>query len=204
MGKGALGGKVVVLKGMNHNGMLVDGSVGKSFAYGAQGGLFLIQGNADSRACIRLSGAEVLIGGELTEPLNDPLGFIGARANVKGFLCEYMTDGRVVVLGDPGPWICSGMTGGILYVRLRPELGLDREAVQRRVAKGAKVLIRDLQPVDEKPLTRLLHAYRDELATANQGEEAERVDRLASEWRSSFVKVVPTMGMQVDQEVSTE
>jgi hypothetical protein len=40
--------------------------------------------------------------GEITQPLNDSLGFIGIRANVKGFLCEYMTDGRVLVLGDPG------------------------------------------------------------------------------------------------------
>lgn len=204
MGKGALGGKVVVLKGMNHNGDLIDGSVGKSFAYGAQGGLFIVQGNADSRACIRLSGAEVVIGGELREPLQDHLGFLGARANVKGFLCEYMTDGRVVVLGDPGPWICSGMTGGTLYLRLQPELGLDLDAIRRRIARGAKVKICELGPADEKPLTRLLYAYRDELAAANQGEEAERVERLAADWRTCFVKVVPTVGMQVDQEVTTE
>ncbi|MCC7354269.1 MAG: alpha-hydroxy-acid oxidizing protein [Anaerolineae bacterium] len=204
VGKGALGGKVVILKGMNHNGDLVDGSVGKSFAYGAQGGLFLVQGNADSRACIRLSGAEVVIGGDLREPLQDHLGFLGARANVKGFLCEYMTDGRVVVLGDPGPWICSGMTGGTLYVRLRTELGLDQAAIKSRLAKGAKAQVLPVGLPDEKPLTRLLHAYRDELAAANQAEEAQRVDRLAADWRGNFVKVVPTMGMQVDQEVSTE
>ncbi len=204
VGKGALGGKVVILKGMNHNGVLVDGSVGKSFAYGAQGGLFLVQGDADSRACIRLSGAEVVIGGEMRAPLQDHLGFLGARANVKGFLCEYMTDGRVVVLGDPGPWICSGMTGGTLYVRLRPEFGLDQAAIKRRLAKGAKVQMLPVGSADEKPLTRLLHAYRDELAAANQQEEAQRIDRLAAEWRSCFVKIVPTMGTQVDQEISTE
>jgi glutamate synthase (NADPH/NADH) large chain len=204
MGKGALGGKVVVLKGMNHNGDLVDGSVGKSFAYGAQGGLFIVQGNADSRACIRLSGAEVVIGGEPQEPLQDHLGFLGARANVKGFLCEYMTDGRVVVLGDPGPWICSGMTGGTLYLRLWPEMGLDMDAIRRRIAKGAKVKVCELGPADEKPLTRLLYAYRDELVAANQRDEAQRIGRLADAWRISFVKVVPTVGMQVDQEVTTE
>ena len=38
--------------------------MGKSFAYGAQRGLFLIQGNADARAGIRLSGADMVLGGE--------------------------------------------------------------------------------------------------------------------------------------------
>ena len=116
--KGISGGRVVIMKGYNHDGKLIDGSVGKSLAYGGTGGFVIVQGNADSRACIRLSGTDVIIGGEISKPLNDSLGFIGARANVKGFLCEYMTAGRVIVLGDPGPWICAGMTGGVLYLRL--------------------------------------------------------------------------------------
>ena len=132
--KGMNGGKIVILRGYNHNGEPVDGSVGKSLAYGAIGGLIIVQGDADSRACIRLSGADVIIGGQIREPLDDSLGYIGARANVKGFLCEYMTAGRVLVLGDPGPWICAGMTGGSLYLRLQPEKNFDREAIRRRVA----------------------------------------------------------------------
>ena len=42
----------------------MGGHVGKSFAYGAQRGLFLIQGDADARAGIRLSGADMVLGGE--------------------------------------------------------------------------------------------------------------------------------------------
>ncbi|MBK7452252.1 MAG: hypothetical protein IPJ46_00610 [Anaerolineales bacterium] len=41
----------------------------------------------------------MIIDGEIPKPLNDSLDFIGARSNLKGFLCEYMTSGRVLVLG---------------------------------------------------------------------------------------------------------
>jgi len=85
-----------------------DGSVGKSFAYGAQRGTLIVQGDADSRACVRLSGADVIFGGELTQPVDDSEGVLGTRANLKGFACEYMTSGRVVILGDPGPYAFAG------------------------------------------------------------------------------------------------
>ena len=64
VGKCALGGEIQVLKARNDLGDWVGGHVGKSFAYGAQRGLFLIQGNADARAGIRLSGADLVLGGE--------------------------------------------------------------------------------------------------------------------------------------------
>ena len=44
--------------------------MGKSFAYGAQRGQFIIQGNADSRAGVALSGADLVIGGEITEQIS--------------------------------------------------------------------------------------------------------------------------------------
>jgi hypothetical protein len=46
--KGMSGGRVVILKGYNHDGKLIDGSVGKSLVYGATGGTVIVQGNADS------------------------------------------------------------------------------------------------------------------------------------------------------------
>ena len=45
--KSMRGGRVVVLKGYNHDGLRIDGSVGKSLAYGAMGGLVIVQGSAD-------------------------------------------------------------------------------------------------------------------------------------------------------------
>ena len=93
-----LGGTVSILKGRNADGSRVNGSVGKSFAYGAQRGRLFVQGSADSRFCIRLSGADVVLGGEPEEPLDDSRGCIVDRANAKGFAFEYMTAGRAVVL----------------------------------------------------------------------------------------------------------
>jgi glutamate synthase (NADPH) large chain len=201
--KGISGGRVVILKGYNHDGILIDGSVGKSLAYGGTSGIVIVQGNADSRACIRLSGADVVIGGEITKPLNDSLGFIGARANVKGFLCEYMTAGRVVVLGDPGPWICAGMTGGVLYLRPQPHLNFDHAAIQRRLAKGAKVVVQEVGENDLHHLRELLTIYAEELKHNHQGEEAQRVLNLLVDWKNTFVRVIP-LGQQEEQRFATE
>jgi glutamate synthase (NADPH/NADH) large chain len=201
--KGISGGRVVILKGYNHDGILIDGSVGKSLAYGGTNGTVIVQGNADSRACIRLSGADVIIGGEITKPLNDSLGFIGVRANIKGFLCEYMTSGRVVVLGDPGPWICAGMTGGVLYLRLQPHLNFDQAAIQRRLAKGAKVVIGEVGDHDLKNLQELLTLYAEELRHNHQADEAQKVLNLLVDWKNTFVRVVP-LGQQEEQRFATE
>jgi glutamate synthase (NADPH/NADH) large chain len=203
VGKGMHGGKIAVLKGYNHDGIRVDGSVGKGLAYGAIGGTIMIQGNTDSRACIRLSGADVIIGGEITQPLNDSLGYIGVRSNVKGFLCEYMTAGRVLVLGDPGPWICAGMTGGILYLRLQPRLNFDLAAIGRRIAQGANVRVESVDSSDQGSLAELINAYADELETSHQKKTAKRTRGLLNDWETSFVRVVPDR-QQVDQAISTE
>jgi glutamate synthase (NADPH/NADH) large chain len=201
--KMSLGGKVVILKSPGKNKAYINGSVGKSFGYGAQMGLFLIQGNADTRACIRFSGADVVFGGEITTPLKDELGGLAARANLKGFAFEYMTNGRAVVLGDPGPWICAGMTGGVIYQRLVPEMGLDKGAIERRIAKGAKVKIEPIGAQSKKDLTELLAAYHTELTGSGQAEAAAKIEALQGSLETNFVRIAP-VGLQADQSVATE
>lgn len=191
VGKSTQGGKIVILKGENRNGVRVGGSVGKGLAYGAQGGTFIIQGDADSRACIRLSGADVILGGRIRAPLDDSLANLAGRANLKGFACEYMTAGRVVILGDPGPWFCSGMTGGIVYCHLDVAMGFDREALRRRLARGAGVEIRDLEEEDVANIEFLLSKYHRELLHSHQDEEADGVAAVIAACRSRFVKIVP-------------
>ncbi len=189
--KCARGGTVTILKGLNHNGQRLDGSVGKSFAYGAQGGCFFVQGNADTRACIRLSGADVVFGGEIKEPLRDELGGLAARANLKGYACEYMTSGRVIILGDPGPWMCAGMSGGVIYQRLQPDMNLTPEAIKRRIAEGATV---DIIPLDEKGVSdirELLNAYIQALEVNNQPEAAQHLYDLAARPEDHFIKIAP-------------
>src|SRR6185369_5509240 len=138
VGKTMLGGSIAILKGKGARGKRLNGSVGKSFAYGAQRGKLYVQGSADSRFCIRLSGADVVVAGEPEQDIDDSRGALADRANVKGFAFEYMTSGRAIVLGDIGPWACAGMTGGRVYVR-HNAFGIDRAAIERRLGKGAKV-----------------------------------------------------------------
>jgi glutamate synthase (NADPH/NADH) large chain len=133
----------------------------------------------------------VVVGGRIREPVDDTLGNVAGRANLKGFACEYMTAGRVVILGDPGPWLCSGMTGGTVYCHLEPALGFDREALRRRLATGAGVELRDLEEEDVASIETLLGKYHRELLHSHQAEEADWVAQAIARCRSRFVKIVP-------------
>ncbi|MBZ0310394.1 MAG: glutamate synthase, partial [Anaerolineae bacterium] len=188
-------GKVAVMKGLNHTGLRLDGSVGKSFAYGAQDGLLIVQGSADSRACIRLSGADVIFGGEITQPIDDSMGVSGTNANLKGFACEYMTAGRVLVMGDIGPYACAGMTGGVVYQHLSPEMGYTVEAVKRRIAKGANVTLKPIDDNDLPQIQELLMHYVEALERTDQHLDASRIRALIQEsvLKRRFVKLVPVL-----------
>ena len=201
--KCALGGRMVVLKARGAGGRRVNGSVGKSFAYGAQRGRFFVQGEADSRAAIRLSGADVVFGAMPRGPVVERGGNIACRAQLKGFAFEYMTNGRAVVLGDPGPWICSGMTGGVVYLRKAPEFGLDEQGLRRRIAKGARVQLVPIDDQGEQDIRELLRDYAAELRLSGQEQEAERVEHLAAYCRENFMAVRPA-AQQTVQEISTE
>ncbi len=203
VGKTMLGGTVSIMKGRNAAGERVNGSVGKSFAYGAQRGRLFVQGSADSRFCIRLSGADVVLGGEPAEPLDDSRGCVVDRANAKGFAFEYMTSGRAVVLGDIGPWACAGMTGGRVYARQNPDWNLNRAAIERRLGDGAKVTLTELDAEGILDLEELLGRYADELRATDQPAEADRVGALAADAAESFLMIIPEK-VQADPNISTE
>jgi len=203
VGKCALGGRIVVLKGRNRVGKWLDGGVGKSFAYGAQRGLFIVQGVADSRFAIRLSGASVVAGARLTHPICDAESVRPEHAHLKGFAFEYMTAGVAVVLGDPGPWLCAGMTGGVVYVKLWHEYGFDLAALQRRLAPCAKVALTPIDAHDAATIRELLDEYRCELLKSGQADEAEQVARIADAVERDFVAIRPAT-QQTAQHISTE
>jgi glutamate synthase (NADPH/NADH) large chain len=202
VGKGMLGGTVAVLKGKGAKGRRLNGSVGKSFAYGAQRGRLFVQGSADSRFCIRLSGADVVLGGEPAEAIDDGRGCLVDRANAKGFAFEYMTSGRAVVLGDLGPWACAGMTGGRVYVR-HNAFGIDRAAIEARLGEGAKVELKEIDSEGRLDVEDLLGHYADELRATGQDDEAERMGALAANAAENFLMVVPHR-VQADPSISTE
>jgi glutamate synthase domain-containing protein 3 len=74
---------------------IIIGNVG---LYGATGGEAFVRGVAGERFCVRNSGANVVVEG------------VGDHG------CEYMTGGRVVVLGKTGRNFAAGMSGGVAYV----------------------------------------------------------------------------------------
>ncbi|HET7177404.1 MAG TPA: glutamate synthase-related protein [Solirubrobacterales bacterium] len=202
VGKTMRGGAIAVLKGVGARGRRLNGSVGKSFAYGAQRGRLFVQGSADSRFCIRLSGADVVLGGEPDGEIDDSRGCIVDRPNAKGFAFEYMTSGRAVVLGDIGPWACAGMTGGRVYVR-QNAFGIERTAIERRLGRGAKVELKEIDTEGLLDIEELLSHYAEELRATGQDEEAERIVGLAADAAANFLMIVPHR-VQADPSISTE
>ena len=203
-GKTSFGGTISILKGLGKDDKYYNGSVGKGFGYGAQKGLLIAQGDADARAGIRLSGADMIIGGSLKRDIPEQEhGNIGVYSNIKGFAFEYMTNGRGLVLGDPGPWICAGMTGGVIYQRYLPERGLTKDAIQRRIAKGALVSIEQLNSTGVNDVTELLTRYANILKENGQHAEAKELAQLLNNPSQHFIQIVPVK-TQADPSVSTE
>ena len=204
IGKAAFGGQIAIFKSKGKDGNYYNGSVGKGFGYGAQKGLLIAQGNADARAGIRLSGADIIIGGLVQKPIPaKEEGNIGVNSNLKGFAFEYMTNGRGLVLGDIGPWACAGMTGGVIYQRLQPEMGLTVEAISRRMAIGAKVSIMPLTDTGKQDVTELLSQYTAALQAQGQKEAVQELSPLLAEPEKHFVQIVP-IKEQADPSISTE
>ena len=137
--------------------------VGNTVLYGATAGRAFFRGLAGERFAVRNSGAYAVVEG------------VGDHG------CEYMTGGRVVVLGPTGRNFAAGMSGGIAYVY----------DVDRRFAARCNVELVELEP--------LTGADADEVK-ALISEHAQRTGSLVARnllasWdrgaRERFVKVIP-------------
>ncbi|MEJ7722447.1 MAG: hypothetical protein WKF58_19355 [Ilumatobacteraceae bacterium] len=99
LGKGLSGGRLVVRPDERSPFVAEEQIVaGNVIAYGATAGALFIRGVVGERFCVRNSGALAVVEG------------VGDHG------CEYMTGGRVVVLGSTGRNFGAGMSGGIAYV----------------------------------------------------------------------------------------
>jgi glutamate synthase (NADPH/NADH) large chain len=134
VGKGLSGGRIVVRP---DRAATFDASrqiiAGNTIAYGATAGEIYLRGQAGERFCVRNSGVTAVVEG------------VGDHG------CEYMTGGRVVVLGPTGRNFAAGMSGGYAFVldldegRVNPELvelgevtgstAVELEAIVRRHAE---------------------------------------------------------------------
>jgi glutamate synthase (NADPH/NADH) large chain len=99
VGKGLSGGRIVIYPPGNSTFVPEENIlIGNTVLYGATSGEAFFRGVAAERFCVRNSGARAVVEG------------VGDHG------CEYMTGGRVVVLGDTGRNFAAGMSGGIAYV----------------------------------------------------------------------------------------
>lgn len=99
VGKGLSGGKLIVKPSPQATFAAEENIIiGNTAFYGATGGEAYINGIAGERFAVRNSGVNVVVEG------------VGDHG------CEYMTGGRVVVLGETGRNFAAGMSGGIAYV----------------------------------------------------------------------------------------
>ncbi len=99
VGKGLSGGRIILTppkeSTFRPQNNIITGNVN---LFGATSGEMFIRGKAGERFCVRNSGAYAVVEG------------VGDHA------CEYMTGGRVVILGNTGVNFAAGMSGGIAYV----------------------------------------------------------------------------------------
>jgi glutamate synthase domain-containing protein 3 len=111
--KSMSGGRMVIVPYKNNN---LDTKhnviIGNCALYGAIGGILYVAGKAGDRFAVRNSGATAVVEG------------VGWHA------CEYMTRGKVVILGETGYNVGSGMTGGELWIRNPQEKYINQEYIQ--------------------------------------------------------------------------
>src|SRR5207247_8166111 len=99
LGKGLSGGKIIVYPPAGSTFVASENVIiGNVAFYGATAGEAYIRGMAGERFCVRNSGVNAVV------------------LSVGDHGCEYMTGGRVVVLGATGRNFAAGMSGGIAYV----------------------------------------------------------------------------------------
>lgn len=135
-GKGLSGGRLIV-KVPEKAGYKAEENiiVGNVALYGATSGTAFINGVAGERFAVRNSGACAVVEG------------VGEHG------CEYMTGGRVVVLGKTGKNFAAGMSGGIAYV-------LDTENMLYRNINKAMISIEQVEnKYDRQELRNLIEAH---------------------------------------------
>ncbi|MFA5101134.1 MAG: glutamate synthase-related protein, partial [Candidatus Omnitrophota bacterium] len=163
VGKGISGGKIIMhpdrdVAYSSHENIIM----GNTGFYGAIAGQAYIRGKAGERFCIRNSGLYAVIEG------------VGDHG------CEYMTGGRVVVLGRTGRNFAAGMSGGIAYI-------YDRDGNFKNRCNLDMVSIEKLNTEDHETVQKLLVNH----LTHTQSSLAKRIlDNLQNEMKD-FVKVVP-------------
>ena len=164
LGKGLSGGKLVVFPPAEATFVVEQNVIiGNVALYGATSGEAYVRGLAGERFCVRNSGANAVVEG------------VGDHG------CEYMTGGRVVILGPTGRNFAAGMSGGIAYV-LDENRELRRNCNTEMVATG---------PLDEPAEIELVLSMLRRHRELTGSKRAHNVLVSWSLFRPLFVRVIP-------------
>jgi glutamate synthase domain-containing protein 3 len=164
VGKGLSGGKIIVYPPKASNFVAEDNViVGNVALYGATAGEAYICGMAGERFCVRNSGVNAVV---------EAVGDHG---------CEYMTGGRVIVLGPTGKNFAAGMSGGIAYV-------LDTQGGFGRRCNQEMVTLCKLDDPDESAEIRGMIERHAEYTSSNL---AQKILKDWESMRTKFVKIYP-------------
>jgi glutamate synthase domain-containing protein 3 len=162
--KGLSGAKVILCPPRSAKFSARDNVItGNVSFYGATSGESYIRGKAGERFCVRNSGAKVVV---------ESVGDHG---------CEYMTGGRVVVLGEIGRNFGAGMSGGIAYL-------YDPDGLSAGRINPEMVDLEDMSDAEDMMELKELVERHAEYTGSNNAAE------ILSDWKTAvtkFVKVMP-------------
>jgi len=164
VGKGLSGGKIIIFPPEQSTFVPEENIIiGNVALYGATAGEAYIRGMAGERFAVRNSGV------------------IAVVESVGDHGCEYMTGGRVVVLGPTGRNFAAGMSGGVAYV-------LDETGDFPRRCNLQMVALEKLEDADEiEQIWKMIQRHQTYTAS-------ELAARLLADWQrtiTKFVKVMP-------------
>ncbi len=163
LGKGLCGGKIMVYPPKDATFVPEENIiVGNVLLYGATSGEVYIRGKAGERFGVRNSGVEAVVEG------------VGDHG------CEYMTGGKVVVIGDTGRNFAAGMSGGIAYVWNKTG-DFDIRCNKEMVA------LEELEDEDLKFIQNMLRKHQEFTGSTVAGVLLKDWDKLSKQ----FVKVMP-------------
>ncbi|MCW2499692.1 MAG: glutamate synthase subunit alpha, partial [Frankiales bacterium] len=169
VGKGLSGGRLVVRPALDATFTAEDNVIaGNTLLYGATSGSLFVRGRVGERFCVRNSGATAVVEG------------VGDHA------CEYMTGGRVAILGPTGRNVAAGMSGGTAYV-----VDLDPRNVNAEMV--------DLDPLDEGDRETLRQMLADHVTETGSPVAEGLLDQL-----DRFTKVMPRDYKRVLAEMAAE
>ena len=173
LGKGLSGGRIVVVPPVRTDFKPEENIIaGNTLLYGATSGEVYLNGRAGERFCVRNSGAVAVVEG------------------VGDHCCEYMTGGRVVVLGPTGRNFAAGMSGGVAYV-WNPSGNFDFYCNMEMVELS---LVEDTR--SRKELHELIRKHYHYTGSPLAGQMLDHWDRYVEE----FIEVVPIEYKKVLQE----